>query len=144
MNKLLDPRVSTAPLILLAVGGYVLYEATSMTAFGAIFPRLAGIGLVLGSLALLARAALGKPDMRPAPDKAAPAVLLLATLMGWALLLPIIGFVPACLIGAALTMALAEPSMPRFRELALRGGGLILTILAIATLFSRGLNVPLP
>jgi hypothetical protein len=144
MSKLLDPKASLPPIILLAVGIYVLVEAASMSAFGAIFPRLAGLGIILGSLALLVRIALNRPESRPEPDHAKRALLLLATLLIWALMLPVIGFIPACLLGAAATMFLAEPNYPGHRVLAIRAAGLCATIILIALLFSRGLNVPLP
>ena len=144
MNRLLDAGRTLPPLILLLAGGYMLIEAAGMTEFGAIFPRLAGGGFVVGALVLLARVAAGKPDAVPTPDKAGRALLLLAVLMAWAFLLTAIGFVPACLIGAAATSVLAQSRLPPARTLAIRAAGLMTITFTVAALFSLVLNVPLP
>lgn len=132
------------PLILIVTGGYILTEAATMTPFGAIFPRLAGGGLVIGALVLLARVAAGQPETIPKPQKAGRALLLLAVLTAWSLLLTVIGFVPACLLGAVAASVLVEPRLPLARTLASRTAGLVATILVIASLFAFVLNVPLP
>lgn len=132
------------PVILMVCGACILYEATLMSTFGAIFPALAGVGIILGSLALMGRIALRLPDTRPPPERGMHALLLLAILLAWAVLLPVIGFIPACILGAAATMFLAQDEKAAPRVLAIRSAGLLVTILAVALLFSRGLNVPLP
>lgn len=144
MNNASPMRQALPALTLFFAGVYILFEAASMTQFGAVFPRLAGGGLIIGSSVLLAKLAMGKPDQLTRPDRTGRALLLLVALMAWAVLLPVIGFVPACLVGAAATMTLADPKPPSLRVLARRSAGLLVLILAVAVLFSRVLNVPLP
>ncbi len=134
--------IPSAGLILL--GGYALYEASSMSAFGAIFPRLAGGGMTLGGMALAVRALVfNAASPVPAETLGRPA-LMLATLAAWAVALPIIGFIPASLIGAAAAMVIAMNDRPSAKELIYHAVGLTALILAIAGVFGGLLNVPLP
>ncbi len=143
MNKLLHRDIAAASG-LLVIGGYALWEARQMSVFGAIFPQLAGAGMVLGAILLLIRAIVWAPAVPQADGTLLRPLLMLAALAGWAILLPIFGFVPVSLVGAGVCMLIAQQTMVPMRVLALQFAGLAGLILLVAVLFGRLLNVPLP
>ena len=129
---------------LLGAGGYALWEALDMTTFGAVFPMLAGGGMVLGGLALAARAVLFVPEV-PAPvGTVSRPLLLLATLLLWAILLPITGFVPTSAVAVLVVMAIAQQDSAPINTLLLQAAALIALVGIVAVVFGTLLNVPLP
>lgn len=129
---------------LLALGGYALWEAQSMSVFGAIFPQLAGGGMVLGAVLLALRAVIWTPAVPADTATILRPLLMLAALAGWAILLPITGFVATSVVGAGLCMLIAQQHSVPARTLALQFAGLCGLVLLVALLFGRLLNVPLP
>ncbi|KIT16243.1 tripartite tricarboxylate transporter TctB family protein [Jannaschia aquimarina] len=131
-------------VVLILLGAYALWETLAMSTFGAIFPRLAGFGLLLGGIALAVRAVWRNPPVtRPHGDLARP-LLFLALLLGWAILLPVTGFVPTSIGGAILAMALAFEERPAARSVLAQSAALVGVVVLVALLFGRLLLVPLP
>ncbi|MEM9797160.1 MAG: tripartite tricarboxylate transporter TctB family protein [Pseudomonadota bacterium] len=132
----------SAALVLL--GAYALWETLSMSTFGAIFPRLAGSGLLLGGIALAVRTLWQSPPATRPPGGLRRPILFLLLLLGWAILLPVTGFVPTSIAGALLAMVLAFDARPRARSILIQSAALIGVVLMVALLFGRLLMVPLP
>ncbi|NSX53758.1 tripartite tricarboxylate transporter TctB family protein [Parasulfitobacter algicola] len=105
MNRFLH-RDLVPGIALLVLGGYMLWEARQMSVFGAIFPQLAGAGMVLCALAMVLRAWIVSPASAPPDGALLRPILMLATLLGWAVILPLLGFIPTSLIGAGLSFCL--------------------------------------
>lgn len=133
-------------LILLILGGYGLWEAAGMSTLGRVFPSLASLGLILGALALIGRGVLGGETVAPAVTGSSVLrpMLLLAILAGWAVLLPVTGFVATSIVGALLSMAVAEHDRPGARSRAIQAASLIGLVLLLALIFGRVLLVNLP
>ncbi|WP_299687871.1 tripartite tricarboxylate transporter TctB family protein [uncultured Tateyamaria sp.] len=143
MNRFLHRDIAAAAG-LLALGGYALWEAQSMSVFGAIFPQLAGAGMVLGAILLALRALIWSPALPTNTGTVLRPLLMLAALAAWAILLPVTGFVATSVVGAGVCMIIAQQHAVPFRTLALQGAGLTALVLLVALLFGRLLNVPLP
>ncbi|EBA12637.1 tripartite tricarboxylate transporter TctB family protein [Roseobacter sp. CCS2] len=137
-------RDIAAALGLLIVGAYALWEAREMSVFGAIFPQLAGAGMVLGAILLALRAAIWIPDVPQNDGAILRPLLMLAALASWAVLLPILGFVPTSLIGAGACMLIAQQDPLPLRTRALHFAGLATLVVSVAFLFGYLLNVRLP
>lgn len=135
-------------LVLIALGGYALWEATGMTTLGRVFPTLASLGLILGGVALIARAAFATPvtagNAQAASGPILRPLLLLAVLAGWAVLLPVTGFVLTSAAGALAIMAIAEQERPGVKSLVIQAASLIVLVLFLAVVFGRILMVNLP
>lgn len=143
MNRFLHRDLVPA-IGLFAIGGYALWEAREMSVFGAIFPQLAGAGLVLGAVALAVRATVFAPDVPPNEGTLGRPILMLASLLGWAILLPVLGFVPTSLIGVGLCMMIAQQTRVSVQTLLLQFAGLAALVLLMVVIFGQLLNVPLP
>ncbi|WP_375573264.1 tripartite tricarboxylate transporter TctB family protein [Ahrensia marina] len=131
-------------LVLFAFGAYAMWEATSMSVMGRVFPTLASVGLLLGSLALAVRAFLWQPAPVFAVGTVARPLLLLAVLLGWALFLPVVGFVPVSIAGALLISLVAEQERRTRRSLLTQAAALIALVVFIALVFGQVLKVNLP
>jgi hypothetical protein len=131
-------------LVLLAFGAYAMWEATSMSVMGRVFPTLASVGLLLGSLALAVRAFLWQPAPVFAVGTVARPLLLLGVLLGWALFLPVVGFVPVSIAGALLITLVAEQERRTHRNLLIQAAALIALVVFIALVFGQVLKVNLP
>ncbi len=143
MNRVLHRDLIPA-IGLFIFGSYALWEAREMSVFGAIFPQLAGGGLVLGALTLALRAVVFAPVTTPAEGTLLRPVLMLASLFCWSVLLPVFGFIPTSLIGAGLCMLIAQQTKVSPKTLAFQFVGLVGLVLLMAMIFGQLLNVPLP
>ncbi len=143
MNRVLHRDLIPA-IGLFIFGSYALWEAREMSVFGAIFPQLAGGGLVLGALTLALRAVVLAPVTTPAKGTLLRPILMLASLFGWSVLLPVLGFIPTSLIGAGLCMLIAQQTKVPPKTLAFQFVGLVGLVLLMAIIFGQLLNVPLP
>src|SRR3546814_18634337 len=84
-------------VLFIGVGAWILLEAQHLSALGSVFPRTIAIALILFSLVLLgmnfrrpraAAASAGTDDRESTPRR----MLLVATMDGLWLLMPVIGF----------------------------------------------------
>ncbi len=131
-------------LVLFAFGAYAMWEANSMSVMGRVFPTLASMGMLLGSLALVVRAFFWHPAPVFAVGTVARPLLLLAVLLGWALFLPVVGFVPVSIAGALLISLVAEQERRTRRGLLIQAAALIALVVFIALVFGQVLKVNLP
>lgn len=130
--------------LLMIVGSYALWEAARMTTFGAVFPTLAGCGLVFGGAALGVRAMIWRPEFRMQEGGLRRPLLLLAALLVWAILLPVTGFVATSILAALIVMRITQQTPLSMRSYLIRGLGLSLMVCVVAFIFQQLLNVPLP
>jgi len=131
-------------LVLFALGGYAMWEASTMSVMGRVFPTLASLGLLLGSLALAFRAVWWQPAPVFSVGTVRRPLALLSVLFGWALLLPVIGFVPVSMAGVFLVSLVAEQEQRHRRGLFIQGAALVALVLFIAVVFGQVLKVNLP
>lgn len=143
MTRIVHRDIAAAGM-LLVLGAYALWEAREMSVFGAIFPQLAGAGMVLGAVLLALRAVIWSPPVPRDNGTVLRPLLMLGALAAWAVLLPVLGFVPTSIIGAGLCMLIAQQEAVSLRVLAVQFAGLAALVLLVALLFGRLLNVPLP
>ncbi|WP_420414033.1 tripartite tricarboxylate transporter TctB family protein [Roseibium sp.] len=136
---------SILPLAFFAAAGvYGLYEAQGMTDFGAIFPRFASGVIVLASAAQLIQHLRGKEAAGYGSGTLLRPLLLLAVLLGWALLLPVLGFVPTSLLGAGLAWLIASQEPKPLKTRVLQASSLAALVLVVDFVFGQLLLVPLP
>lgn len=136
---------SILPLAFFASAGvYGLYEAQAMTDFGAIFPRFASGVIVLASVAQLIQHLRGREATSHGSGTLLRPLLLLAVLLGWALLLPVLGFVPTSLLGAGLIWLIASQEPKGLKTRVLEASSLAALVLVVDFVFGRLLLVPLP
>lgn len=131
-------------LVLVCGGGYALWEAATMTTFGAVFPTLAGAGMVLGGLALSLRAVFWPPQNLSAQAALSRPLVLLSALLIWAVLLPVTGFIATSIVAALIVMRIAQQDPPGLRSNLIQSSALIAMVCIIAIVFQHLLNVPLP
>lgn len=131
-------------LVFVLLGGFFIFEARSMTTFGAVFPMLAGGGMLIGGLALCGRAVLFDPiSQRPVGTFGRPLLLLLVLLL-WALALPMIGFAESALLAAVTVILVATQETPRAKTIAAQILGVAILIAVITLIFGTLLKVQLP
>lgn len=137
-------RDTVPSVVLLITGIYMLWKASSMTTFGAVFPTLAGGGIVLGGLALGSRAIMWQQDSQPPEGAVLRPLLLLTALLVWAILLPISGFVVTSMVAALVVMGLTQLEPLPARSYLVQGIALTAMVGLVAFVFQHLLNVPLP
>ena len=131
-------------LALILLGAWALWQTLEMSVLGAVFPRLAGGGMLIGGLAIGLRALLLVPPVRIPEGELVRPLLLLALLLIWAVLLPYTGFVATSICGAILAMFLAADDRPSPRSVAVQGVSLALLVGLVALLFGEVLMGKLP
>ena len=102
-------------VVLILFGGWVLWQTLEMSVLGAVFPRLAGIGMLLGGITLGLRAIFAAPASPVPEGQVLRPLLLMLVLLAWAILLPPIGFVPTSILGAIAVMFLSMEDPPALR-----------------------------
>lgn len=130
--------------VLFALGAYAIWEASTMSVMGRVFPTLASMGLLVCSIALAIRALFWQPAPVLAVGTVARPLALLAVLFGWALLLPLIGFLPVSIAGVLLVSLVAEQEQRTRRGLLIQAAALVALVLFIALIFGQVLKVNLP
>lgn len=131
-------------LACIGLGGWVLYESYSYSKFAGIFPRTVAIALILGSLAwvIMVAVGIGRPSAYVHGSRWRP-MALIGVGVGWGLLIPVLGFLPASVIGFVGAMLLGK-----FHAWSLRAWAAHLALAVVVTglayaLFAMALNVPL-
>jgi CDP-diglyceride synthetase len=123
-----------------------LWNAQQFSQFGSIFPRVAGGVMLLGSLALVCRALLGRGPAGPKRSSSGlpNSIALIVVLLVWILALEWAGFVLAswvAFVALALIAGGERPSLRRFALYAVLG---VVLVVGLQTLFQQVLNVRLP
>lgn len=130
------------------LAAYVLFEGSSMSAMGSVFPTTIGSAMLLLSLAVIARNLLTRPA--PAPARAAThestprRLAFIVAMVAWTVLIPLLGFYLASLLAFAVILAIAthERVAPK-TWVALGAIGLVI-VTGFYLLMSDVLLIPLP
>lgn len=131
-------------VILIGVGAYGLYEAVSMSTFGAIFPQFAAGGMILGGLILVVRVLFNKLETAKYAGELNRPLILISILLFWAISFPLLGFIISSIISGLLAMLTAQQEKIPLKSYVYQLGGILALILVIDHLFVNLLNVPLP
>lgn len=134
-------------LVLIGIGGGVLLGTSAMSPMAAVFPRTIALAMMVAAALLamqsLRRRAAREADARPDGSMVRRA-LLMVSMLAWALLLPVLGFVTTGLAGFVALLAIANHDGWRpGRTLAYLTVALV-TVLLAWLLLRQVLNVPLP
>lgn len=143
MTRLMHRDVAPA-LILILLGAWALWQTLEMSVLGAVFPRLAGIGMLLGGLTLGARALILRPATSLQEGELTRPLLLLALLLAWAVLLPVTGFVLTSIVAATVAMLIGADERPSLKSALSQIAAIVVTVSVLALLFGQVLMVNLP
>ncbi len=143
MNKL-HHRDIVPSFVFVFLGGFMIFEARSMSTFGAVFPMLSGAGMLLGGLALCVRAILFNPLSRAPAGTVGRPLLLLLVLMLWAVALPLIGFAQSALLAGLIVILIATQETAVAKTIVAQFLGVAVLIAAITLIFGTLLKVQLP
>jgi putative tricarboxylic transport membrane protein len=109
-----DLAGAAVALVFFAVGLYALWTSFAMTMLGAIFPRTIGGVLMALSLVQIGLSLTGRGGQASGEGGDATAegltrrLGLVAVMVAWAILFPILGFVATSLVAVILLIAIAE------------------------------------
>ncbi|GFE67050.1 tripartite tricarboxylate transporter TctB family protein [Litoreibacter roseus] len=143
MNRTLH-RDLPPGLVLIGLGSWALWETLTMSVLGAVFPRLAGSGMLVGGVILCIRALWRAPPVQPPEGELTRPLLFLALLLGWAVMLPITGFVLTSVCAALLAMFLSADEKFDAKTAAIQAISLAALVGVAALLFGQILMVNLP
>lgn len=159
IRRLRDPAGTAVALAGIVLGAVLIREAGGMTPLGSVFPITVSVAMIgLGAILVL-RNLLVPSAGAPSPDSvsempaAAGAVsprgplrraVFLAAMFVWVLLLPVLGFFAASLLGyfAVMAVALHERPSPRM-AIGLVAAGVAM-LAGFTLLMGRVLLIPLP
>lgn len=134
------------------VGTFVLWASLSMTANAAAFPRSVGALLVVLSLIQLFRSATGRSStvLEEGVSLSAQKVgllrrlTLIATMIAWAILFPIVGFVVTSFVAGLVLTATAQFGRLTAARAAIYGVSITLLVIGFYLLMVHVLHIPLP
>jgi putative tricarboxylic transport membrane protein len=129
------------------LGLSVLWQTAGMSDLGSVFPRTVAIVIILCSLGLIARALLVRKAAeagRGQEESMARRAMLVVVMLAWILLLPVLGFVLASILGFLALTAVAnyDPWTPRLAGIYALSA--LIIVGAFYAVFALALNVPLP
>lgn len=131
-------------VLCIALGAWVLYVAEGYTTFAAVFPRTVAIVMILASLGWIVLVAVGAGRRTEGVGGSLwRPLVLIGVGAGWALLIPVLGFLGAGIVGFVGAMVVAK-----FHPWSWRAWLGHVALAAAVTggayaLFAFGLNVPL-
>lgn len=132
-------------VLLIVLGAAAIYAARDFTKLGAVFPRTIGAALIFFSLMYIGMAWF-RPAVTevPQPGSVLRRVLLMAVMLGWALLLKPLGFLSSSVLAYCAILLIAQydkwtPVMAIYY--AVIGSGIVI---GMYCLFRFALKVPLP
>jgi putative tricarboxylic transport membrane protein len=134
------------------VGAYVLWASLSMSTNAAAFPRSVGALLVGLSLIQLFRSATGRSStiLEEGVSLSAQKVglrrrlTLIATMIAWAILFPIVGFVVTSFVAALVLTAISQFGRITAIRAAIYGVSITVLVFSFYLLMVHVLNIPLP
>ena len=141
-----DPASLILALVLVLIGGYVLFATASMSAMGAVFPRTIAIVMIVTSV-LLAAVKLYRPSARSDAEAGGSPVrraTLIAVVLAWAVLFPYVGFVVTGLVAFFLVCLIAEHDRLTVPRLLLFAVVDLVLVVGTWLLLASVLNVPFP
>ncbi len=140
----LSDRIST--LLILGLCAFFFVKSADFTALGALFPRV--VIIILASLALLQfiltfTRRKEKESFEYMAFRHVPTLLSLALMVGWAVLIPVLGFLVSALIFFPLITLYLDRTAPP-RKKVKRAATAWLTSIAFWLFFTKVLYVPFP
>lgn len=149
-----EPKTRDLPgmviaVLFIGVGAWILLEAQHLSALGSVFPRTIAIALILFSLVLLGMnfrrpravaASAGTDDRESTPRR----MLLVAIMVGWSLLMPVIGFFVSSLAAFVALLVVAEYERWSMRHGVLYGMTAVVVVAAFYFLLRDVLLIPVP
>jgi len=140
-----DWRGVTGAVIFILIGMAVLYYARGFSELGSVFPNAIGSLMVFFAVVYIV-ASLIRPAAGIVPEKGSLVrrMLLVITMLAWALLLNVLGFLSSSVVAFVLLLAIANYDRWTLRM------GMAYLLLAVVLLggmyitFRYGLKVPLP
>lgn len=132
------------------VGLYAIVASLEMSMLGAIFPRTIGAILIALSLIQAGLALSGRGGQQSGEgadtslDGMGRRAALIVTMVAWALLFPVVGFLSTSLAASMALLFIAEHDPPSQRWTLVRFGSVIGMVLVFYWLMVRILNIPMP
>jgi hypothetical protein len=136
-------------VLFIGIGAWILLESQSLSALGSVFPRTIAIVLILLSLLLLAMN-LRRARHAPAPAAAGSRestprrLSLVAVMVGWSLLMPVIGFFVSGVLAFAALLVVAEYERWTMRHAVIYGLTAVVTVAGFYFLMRDILLIPVP
>jgi hypothetical protein len=136
-------------VLFIGVGAWILLESRHLSALGSVFPSTIAIALILFSLILLgmnlrrpraAAAPAGADERESTPRR----LLLVAIMIGWSLLMPVVGFFVSSLIAFVALLVVAEYERWSMRHAVLYGMTAVVVVAAFYFLMRDILLIPVP
>jgi putative tricarboxylic transport membrane protein len=134
-----------------ALGVWILWQARALSPLAAAFPLAIGAGLLLLAAAQVARCWRGvrvdDPDAAiggGGVDGVGRRIVLAATMLGWAVIFPVLGMFTTSLIASVILMFTGQFGRPSAARLAVHLGGVVVMVSVFYLLMARGLNIPMP
>lgn len=104
-----DWRGIYASCAIIAVGASIINVSNGYDTLGAVFPRTIGVSMIVLALVYLVAAALGRGStVAPLEGSLWRRAGIFAVLLGWALLLEVLGFLTASLLGYCIALLIAN------------------------------------
>jgi hypothetical protein len=148
-----DAAGTAVALVLAAIGGVAIWQARDYSTLGQVFPMAIAGAMVVLCLLVVARNLLTRhaPPEIAADEPGGAAggsnlrrVLLLVVMTVWVVLLPVLGFYVASLLGFLGAMAVAIHDRPRPREAVVMGIAATFLPLGFWLLMVEVLRIPVP
>lgn len=144
-----DRAGTFAGVVFILLGGWMLHESGEMSDLGSVFPRTIAVAMIVFSVILIAtnllrQSAGGRTEPAAAERSRPRAVLTIAVMLGWVLIMPVLGFFATSIIAFFILLFTAANEAFTLRRLALY------TLVALALLggfhiiFVHLLLIPLP
>lgn len=140
-----DVRGIFASAIIIVAGILVIQASRTYDTLGAVFPRTIGVTMVVLSIVYIVMSVLGKgTTVAPLEGSRWRRFAIFGTLLGWALLLEVLGFLTASLAGyaAALLIANFDRWTPRMAVIYCGIGAIV--VIGLFLLFAQVLKVSFP
>jgi putative tricarboxylic transport membrane protein len=141
---------AVASVFFCLVGAYIITASFSMTKMAAVFPRTIGVVMVVLSLMQIAAALTGRSGQSLESSGSDFAegrgrrIVLVVTMVGWALLFPVLGMFVTSFAACFILMATGQFGRPTGRQLTVY----LVSVLAMVSFFyllmTRVLNIPMP
>lgn len=133
------------------VGTYMLAASLSMTKMAAVFPRTIGVVMVVLSLLQIVAALTGRSGQSLESSAGANLaegrgrrIVLVVTMVVWALLFPVLGMFVTSLAACMVLMATGQFGRPTTRQFVVYLVSVLAMVAFFYLLMTRVLNIPMP
>ena len=145
-KRTIDVGAAIVAALTAVVAGAALWESRDFSPLGSIFPRTIAIGLLLGSLAALARSLLGWGSRTHGipRDGLLRSALLVSTMVLWIALLEPVGFIASSVVAFFALALIADREPVTVRRVLLFAVASVVVVVAFYLVFVQALKVQLP